>query len=129
VSTRLQRRGRSGFAPDSLYADPGRLPGSATNTCLYRRAYDSPLAAVKPLAGQGSGVRHNQLIEQRGQALGRWVEPNIVPACQACNGAKSDRSPLDFFVPRGSDRELRSPRAQDFSEKRVLRNALALLRD
>ena len=69
MSTRLQRRGRSGFAPDSLYADPGRLPGSATNTCLYGKGYDSPLAAVKPLVGQGSGVRHNQLIEQRVKPL------------------------------------------------------------
>jgi hypothetical protein len=67
VSARLQRRGRPGFAPDSLYADPGRLPGSATNTCLYGRRYDSPIAAVKPLVEQGSGVqrsdRHLQGLE------------------------------------------------------------------
>jgi hypothetical protein len=33
-STRLPRRGRSGFAPDSLFADLGRLPSSATSILI-----------------------------------------------------------------------------------------------
>ena len=37
VNARLPRRGRPGFAPDSLFADLGRLPSPATN--IFRRGW------------------------------------------------------------------------------------------